>query len=245
VLFYRRKPKPPSSTIFTPLLKLYKTQSAAKAHHDPNEGQDSAPEKQVPFLLSGPKSRFGLGIALHFIVIPDHPAIDSERVWDQARDEIRSALIRDGLPDVEADVFAWRLIDPLNPPVEVKVEYEPADHVFLENFRRVITYQLLRGQAYDGTVASLKSIYRELADTFVSLKTERKPSYHEAIDMLGGITLKNVPITIRQEDVEKKTILDLQGKLREAATYFAMFTEAKYLKRAAPQDPAVIQALYR
>jgi len=245
VLFYRRKPKPPSSTIFTPLLKLYKTQHAAKTDHGPNVGRGSSPEKQVPFLLSGPKSRFGLGIALHFIVIPDHPAIDSERLWDQARDEIRTALTLDGLPDVEADVFAWRLIDPLNPPVEVKVEYEPADHVFLENFRRVITYQLLRGQAYDGTVASLKSIYRELADTFVSLKTERKPSYHEAIDMLGGITLKNVPITIRQEDVEKKTILDLQGKLREAATYFAMFTEAKYLKRAAPQDPAVIQALYR
>lgn len=245
MLFYRRKPKPPSSTIFTPLLKLFKTEYAPKTGQRLTAAQGAPSGRQAPFLLSGPKSRFGLGIALHFIVIPDHPAIDAERLWSQAREEMRAALISDGVPDLEADVFALRLIDPLNPPVEVKVEYDHADQVFLQGFQRVITYQLLRGQAYDGTVASLKSIYRELAETFVSLRTERKPSSQEAADMLRGIIVRNVPITIRQEDVEKKSILDLRGKLSEVATFFTMFTESKYLKRTTPQDLAVIQRLYR
>jgi hypothetical protein len=245
MLFYRRKPKPPSSTVFTPLLKLFKTENAPKAEHDTRPSRGFVSETQAPFLLSGPKSRFGLGIALHFIVIPDHPAIDSESVWKQARGEIRTALVRDGLPEAEADVFAWRLIDPLNPPVEVTVEYDPADRIALTDFRCVMTYQLLRGRAYDGTLDSLKRIYSELADSTVSLQAGQEPSSPEAAGMLRGITIRNVPITIRQEDIEKRTILDLQGKLREASTYFAMFTKSKYLKRLTPQDPSVIQTLYR
>jgi hypothetical protein len=147
VLFYRRKPKPPSSTIFTPLLKLFKTEYLSKPPHGTRPADGVSSEEQIPFLLSGPKSQYGLGIALHFIVVPDHPSIDPECVWEQARGQIRASLIREGLPQVEADVFALRLIDPLHPPVEVMVEYDPTDKVVLESFRRIITYQLLRGQA--------------------------------------------------------------------------------------------------
>lgn len=244
MLFYRRKPKPPSSTIFAPLLKLYKSEELPRTPGGTKAARTVGPGTQIPFLLSGPKSRFGLGIALHFIVIPNHPAINSERVWEQARGEIRNSLAREGLPEVEAEVYALRLIDPLNPPVEVTVEYDPADQVVLESFRRVITYQLLQGQAYDGTLASLKRIYRELADTFISVQARQKPSNQEAAEMLRGIAIKNVPTTIRQEDLAKRTILDLQDKLLEIARYFTMFTESKYLKRATPQDAAIIQTLY-
>jgi hypothetical protein len=248
VLFYRRKPKPPSSTIFTPLLKLFKTQylsKPSKPRSDTKPADGPRVEEQIPFLLSGPKSRYGLGIALHFIVIPEHPTIDPECVWEQARGQIRNSLIRGGLPESEADVFALRLIDPLHPPVGVTVDYDPADQVVLKDFRRLVTYQLLRGQAYDGSLASLRSIYHELADTFVSLQANQTPSNREAADVLGGIAIKNVQITIRQVDVEKKTILDLRDKLVEISRYFVMFTQAKYLKRVTPQDRAVVQTLYR
>jgi hypothetical protein len=245
VLFYRRKPKPPSSTIFTPLLKLFRTEYLPKSRSDHKRADDQGVAEQRPFLLSGPKSQYGLGIALHFIVIPDDPMIDSECVWEHARREIRSSLIREGLPESEAEVFALRLIDPLHPPAEVAVDYDPADRAALEDFRRLVTYQLLRGQSYDGKLNSLKSIYHELADTFVSLQANQTPSNQEAARMLQGITVKNVPITIRQVEVEKKTILDLRGKLLEMTRYFAMFTQAKYVNRVTPQDLAVVEGLYR
>ncbi|MFX1561848.1 MAG: hypothetical protein ACFFDP_00885 [Promethearchaeota archaeon] len=241
--FYRRKPKPPSSTFFTPLLKLFKTEysTAWTRPSRPAPVEDSG----SPILLSGPKSRYGLGIGLHFIAIPKHPRIDANCVWKYARKEMYDALIQEGVSQAEADMFTRRFIDLLQPPVEIVVEIEPEDKKAIEDFRRLINYQLLLGQNYDGTTPSISQIYGELIETFTSVQAKEKPGNPDAATELDGIILRNVSITIRQEDIEKKTILDIEGKLKEAIIFFKMFTESRYLKRATPQEPLIIQQLYK
>lgn len=241
--FYRRKPKPPSSTFFTPLLKLFKTEYSTTWSRSPS--LTPVEDSGSPILLSGPKSRYGLGIGLHFIAIPQHPKIDADCVWKYARQEMRDALIREEVTEAEANMFTRRLIDLLHPPIEIIVEIEPEDQKILEDFRRLINYQLLLGQTYDGSLSSISKIYGELVETFTSIQAKQQPSNPDAAAELRGITLHNIPITIRQEDIEKKTILDIKGKLEEAIIFFTMFTKSRYLKRATSQKPLIIQQLYK
>lgn len=243
IFFYRRKPKPPSSTFFTPLLKLFRTEysTAWSRSPHPTPVEDSG----SPILLSGPKSRYGLGIGLHFIAIPQHQNIDANCVWKYARQEMRDALIREGVTEAEANMFVGRLIDLLQPPIEIIVEIEPENQRVLEDFRHLLNYQLLLGQTYDGSRSSIGKIYGELVETFTSIKAKQQPSNPDAAAELHDIALYNIPIIIRQEDIEKNTILDIEGKLQEAIKFFSMFTKSRYLKRSIPQDPLIIQQLYK
>ncbi len=243
IFFYRRKPKPPSSTFFTPLLKLFQTEystTGSRSRH-PTPVEDSG----SPILLSGPKSQYGLGIGLHFIAIPQHPNIESNCVWKYARVEMRDALIREGVSETEAKMFVGRLIDLLHPPIEITVEIEPENQRVLEDFRQLINYHLLLGKNFDGSKTSIAKIYGELVEIFTSIKAKRPPSNPDAAAELHDITLHNIPIIIHQEDIEKNTILDIEGKLQEAIRFFSMFTKSRYLKRATPQDPLIIQQLYK
>jgi hypothetical protein len=158
---------------------------------------------------------------------------------------MKTALMREGLEEKEAEVFGWRLIDPLDPPVEVVVDYEPENEPALRDFQRLITYQLLRGQDYNGTLDSVKSIYRELAETFATcLAGKPVKSPPDAVALLKGVKLQNIPIILRQEDIEKHGVLDIQGKTREVTRFLTMFTENKYLKRVTPHSQESIQKLY-
>lgn len=246
LLFYRRKPKLPTSTMYIPVLKLFQT--THKEHKDSPQDLSSVyskTEDRMPILLSGPKSKYGLGIGLHFIVMPNHEAISTKQVWKFARQEMKNALIREGLEETEAEVFGWRLINPLNPPVEVTVEYDKDDKPALTHFQRLITYQLLRGQEYDGTLNSLQRIYKELAETFATLlagKPVKSPP--KAAGLLEGVKLQNIPIILRQEDIEKHGVLDIESKTREITRFLIMFTQRKYLKRVTPLEPKHVQSLF-
>ncbi len=245
LLFYRRKPKLPTSTMYIPVLKLYQTTHTVYRNPDSTTPSRISTDDQVPILLSGPKSRYGLGIGLHFIVMPDHKMINVGHIWKLARSEMKTALMQEGLEEPEAEVFGWRLIDPLDPPVEVTVEYDSDNKPALTDFQRLVTYQLLRGQDYDGTLSSIKSIYTELAETFATClagKTVRSPP--DAAALLEGIKLQNIPIILRQLDIEKHGVLDIEGKTRELTRFLTMFTENKYLKRVTPHKPKHIQTLF-
>ena len=243
--FYRRKRKPPSSTLFVPLLKLFKTTVPRK----PSERADPAVaafpvDSGSPFILSGPKSQYGLGISLHFIIIPDSKSINTELVWHYARKEMRTALMYEGIAEAEADMYALRLIDPITLPVEIVVEYPEEKQYILENIQRGITFQLLQGKQYLGTLESIQKIYSSLADTFISLATRKTPKSAEAAAYFKDATFENLEVIIKQADIEKRTIVDVVGKLREMAKFFGMFSQKKYLNRSTPQDLKVIQQLF-
>jgi hypothetical protein len=243
--FYRRKRKPPSSTLFVPLLKLFKTTTPRK----PSEKADSAVttfpiDSGSPFLLSGPKSQYGLGISLHFIVIPDSKSINTDLVWHYARREMRSALMYEGIAESEADMYALRLIDPISLPVEIVVEYPDEKQQVLKDLQRAITFQLLQGKQFSGTLESIHDIYSSLADTFLSLATKNTPKSPKAAAYFENAAFENVEVIIKQVDIEKRTILDVIGKLREMAKFFDMFSQKKYLSKSSPQDLKVIQQLF-
>jgi hypothetical protein len=242
--FYRRKPKPPKSTVFIPLLKLFKT-THRKEPKEPDLIVTEIPlDSGSPILLSGPKSKYGLGISLHFIVIPEAERIDTKLVWRFARQEMRNALLLEGVEAQEADLFAYRLIDPINLPPEVSIEYPPDDYPVIEALQRLTTYQLLQGKRYDGTLESLAEIYTDLADTFVSLAVNQAPSSAEAKELFHETSFRNIEATISQVDIQKQAIIDVEGKLKEVATFFDMFGKKRYLSRVTPQDTKVIQRLY-
>jgi hypothetical protein len=243
--FYRRKPKPPKSTVFIPLLKLFKTTHRKEPKEPDLIVTDLPLDSGSPILLSGPKSKYGLGISLHFIVIPEAESINTKLVWRFARQEMRNALLLDGVEPQEADLFANRLIDPINLPPEVSIEYPPDDYPVIEALRRLTTYQLLQGKRYDGSLDSLADIYTDLADTFVSLAVNQEPSSAEAKVVFRDTAFRNIEATISQVDIQKQAIIDVEGKLKEVATFFDMFGKKRYLSRVTPQDPQVIQRLYQ
>jgi hypothetical protein len=243
--FYRRKRKPPSSTLFVPLLKLFKTTTPRK----PSESADSTVtafpiDSGSPFLLSGPKSQYGLGISLHLIIIPESRSINTDLVWHYARKEMRSALMYEGITESEADMYALRLIDPITLPVEIVVEYPDENQHILKELRRAITFQLLQGKHFSGTLESIHDIYSSLADTFLSLATKNQPKSPEAAAYFGDTSFENVEVIIKQVDIEKRTIVDVIGKLREMAKFFDMFSQKKYLSKSTPQDLKVIRQLF-
>ncbi len=242
--FYRRKPKPPTSTIFVPLLKLFKTTHHRDLREDPPTEDDIPLDTGSPFLLSGPKSQYGLGISLHFILIPQAKHIRTKTIWRFAREEMRNALLLEGLEENEAEMYALRLIDPLNPPAEIRVEFPDDDQSILQHFQHLITHQLLQGQQYTETHESINQIYADLADTFISLANNQPPRNEAAADIFEEVTFRNIEAAIYQEDIEKKTIIDIMGKLKELAKFFEMFIQDKYLKRSTPQNPKIIQRLY-
>ena len=242
--FYRRKPKPPSSTIFVPVLKLFKTTHHRDLRDDPSPDDNLPLDTGSPFLLSGPKSQYGLGISLHFILIPQAKQIRSKTIWGFAREEMRNALVLEGLDETEAEMYALRLIDPLGPPAEIRVEFPEEDRRILENFQHLITYHLLQGQQYTETHESIKQIYGDLADTFISIANNQAPRNQEAASLFDSIEFRNIEAAIYQEDIEKKTIIDLMGKLKEIAKFFEMFIQERYLKRSIPQSFKIIQQLY-
>ncbi|MDO8056341.1 MAG: hypothetical protein Q6361_05720 [Candidatus Hermodarchaeota archaeon] len=242
--FYRRKPKPPKSTVFIPLLKLFKT-THRKEPKDPDLIVTDIPlDSGSPILLSGPKSKYGLGISLHFIIIPEAEKIDKKLVWRFARQEMRNALILEGIEAKEADLFAHRLIDPINLPPEISMEYSPEDYPVLEALQRLTTYQLLQGKRYTGSIESLSEIYTDLADTFISLAVNQVPSSSDAKELFRDVTFRNIEVTISQIDIQKQSIVDVEGKLKEIATFFDLFSKKRYLSRVTPQNPQVIQRLY-
>ena len=98
--FYRRKPKLPTSTIFVPLLKLFKTTHHRDLREDPQPKNNIPFDTGSPFLLSGPKSQYGLGISLHFILIPLAKQIQNKIIWGFAREEMRNALVLEGLEEL-------------------------------------------------------------------------------------------------------------------------------------------------
>jgi hypothetical protein len=231
--------------MYVPVLKLFQTTHTGHRNPDGSAPPRTITDDRVPIILSGPKSRYGLGIGLHFIIMPEHETINVEHIWKLVRSEMRTALMREGLEQQEAEVFGWRLINPLNPPVEVTVEYESENEPALLDFRRLVTYQLLRGQDYDGELSSLKSIYKELAETFTTVlagKPVKSPP--EAARLLEGVKLQNLPIILRQEDIEKHGVLDIESKTREITRFLIMFTEKKYLKRVIPHEVKNVQKLY-
>lgn len=244
-LFYRRKPKLPPSTLFVPVLKLFKT-----THRKTRAGTEEAVTPIIPLdigspiLLSGPKSKFGLGISLHFIIIPSAKKINTELVWNFTRQEMRNALLLEGLAENEAAMYALRLIDPITTPPEVKVEYTDEDGVILKSLQDLISYQLLRGQSYTGTLESLSNIYTDLADTFYSVSANQPPRTEEAANLFQDVDFRNIEATIMQEDIEKKVIIDIEGKLEELTEFFRLFSQQKYLKRVTPQEMRFIKALY-
>jgi len=234
--FFRRKRKEPTSSVYVPLLKLF------RAVHP---GEDRS-----PILLSGPKSRRSLGIGLHTIIIPNHPSIDDERVWKYARRELREALTRQGLPKEEAEVFCWRMIDPLNPPIEVEVQVAEEDLDVLEDFRRLVTYQLLQGMNYDGTMESLTRIYGELSMFFQTVARGETPPVNPespGADIVEGerIQVQNILLTMRQDDITKRSLLNLTGKIWEIAKFYTLFTQPKYLDRTTPQQLQYVKQIYR
>lgn len=242
--FYRRKPKPPSSTIFVPLLKLFKT-THQRDRREKAEISETIPlDTGSPFMLSGPKSQYGLGISLHFILIPQAKQINQKIIWRFAREEMQNALILDGLDRSEAKMYALRLIDPLFPPPEIRVEFQDDGKVILENFQSLITYQLLQGKQYSATLDSIRTIYLDLADTFISLANNQVPRNNEAATIFAETTFHNIEAAIYQEDIEKKTVIDLMGKLKEIAKFFEMFAQDRYLQRSSPQTPKIIERLY-
>lgn len=246
LFFYRRKPKPPVSTLFVPLLKLFETTH----RREPKEAEHLAGiniplDSGSPLLLSGPKSRYGLGISLHFIIIPEKQQINPEVIWHFARLEMRNALLLEGLSEPEADMYTLRLIDPITVPPEVRVEYSKDDLSVLEALQQLVTHQLLQGKRYNGSMEAISTIYMDLADTFISLATNRTPSNSEAAALFEEADFRNIDISIHQEDIEKKAILDIIGKLKEIAKFFELFSQNKnYLKRVTPQKVKVIQLLY-
>jgi hypothetical protein len=245
LFFYRRKPKPPPSTLFVPVLKLFKTTHRKKMSGIEQTIASEIPlDSGSPILLSGPKSKYGLGISLHFIIIPSAKKINTDLIWQYARQEMRSALLLEGLAENEAAMYAFRLIDPITTPPEVKAEYTDEDCTILENLQRLVTYQLLKGQSYTGTLESLSSIYGDLADTVYSMSANRIPESKEAADLFQDLEFRNIEATLMQEDIEKKVILDIQGKLKELTEFFALFSQHKYLKRVTPQETRFIEALY-
>jgi len=242
--FYRRKPKPPKSTVFIPLLKLFKT-THRKEPKEPDLIVTEIPlDSGSPILLSGPKSKYGLGISLHFIMIPEAKSIDTKLVWRFARQEMRTALILEGVEAQEADLFANRLIDPIHLPPEISIEYSPEDYPVIEALQQLTTYQLLQGKRYNGSLDSLVEIYTDLADTFISLAVNQEPSSAEARELFRETSFRNIEVTISQVDIQKQAVLDVEGKLKEVATFFDMFGQNRYLSRVTPQDPKVIQHLY-
>ncbi|MFX0168705.1 MAG: hypothetical protein ACFE89_05015 [Candidatus Hodarchaeota archaeon] len=242
--FYRRKPKPPKSTIFVPILKLFET-THRKDPKDPEQVRDDIPlDSGSPILLSGPKSKYGLGISLHFIIIPDSQSINTKVIWRFARQEMRNALILDGIEQREADLFAHRLIDPINLPPEITIDYSPEDYPVIEALQQLTTHQLLQGKRYTGKQSSLVEIYSDLSDTFISLATNQAPSSPEAKQLFSDTTFRNIEMSISQEDIQKQAVIDVEGKLKEIATFFDMFSKPRYLKRVKPQDPKIIQRLY-
>ena len=244
-LFYRRKRKPPSSTLFIPLLKLYKTTVPRKPRESQNSAISSLPiDTGSPFLLSGPKSQYGLGISLHFIVIPSGQHINTDLIWHYARREMRNALIASGISEVEADMYALRLIDPIRLPPEITVEYPENKRYVLEDLQHAITYQLLQGKQYTGTLESVKEIYSDLAITFSNLAADRSPESADAQEYFTNTSFENIEVIIKQEEIEKRTILDISGKLHEMAEFFKMFSQPKYLKRTTPQDLKVVHQLF-
>lgn len=244
-LFYRRKRKPPSSTLFVPLLKLFKTTVPRKFKEGTDPAIANLPvDTGSPFLLSGPKSRYGLGISLHFIIIPDGKYINTDFIWFFARKEMRNALLFEGISEAEADMYALRLIDPINLPPEIIVEYPDNKRYVLEDLQLAITYQLLQGQKYMGSIESIRQIYSSLADTFISLATKKTPKSSKAQTFFEDTSFENIEVIIKQEDIEKKTIVDVIGKLREMAEFFEMFSQEKYLKQTTPQNPKYIQQLF-
>jgi hypothetical protein len=231
--------------MFVPLLKLFKTTVPRK----PSERADPAVatfpiDSGSPFLLSGPKSQYGLGISLHFIIIPDSKSINTELVWHYARKEMRNALMYEGIAESEADMYALRLIDPITLPVEIVVEYPEEKQHVLEDLQRGITFQLLQGKQFSGSLESIHDIYSSLADTFISLATKKTPKSPEAATYFKDASFENVEVIIKQADIEKRTILDVIGKLREISKFFDMFSQKKYLSRSTPQDLKVIQQLF-
>ncbi len=245
LFFYRRKPKLPTSTMYIPILKLFQTTHTRHKNPDDSVPPRIITDDRVPILLSGPKSRYGLGIGLHFIVMPEHQEINVGHIWKLVRNEMKTALMLEGLEEQEAEVFGWRLIDPLNPPVEVTVEYDSDIEPALLDFQRLITYQLLRGKDYNGEQSSLESIYKELAETFATVLAGKPvTSPPEAATLLEGIKLQNIPIILRQEDIEKHGVLDVESKTREITRFLTMFTERKYLKRVIPNEAQDVQKLY-
>jgi hypothetical protein len=228
-----------------PLLKLFKTTVPRKTREPEDPKIASLPvDTGSPILLSGPKSQYGLGISLHFIIIPDVQQINTDLVWHYSRKEMRNALIAAGISKVEADMYALRLIDPIHLPPEIAVEYPEDKRYVLEDLQRVVTYQLLQGRQYTGTLESVKEIYSDLAMTFRNLAAKRTPESADAQNYVANTSLENIEVIIKQAEIEKQTILDISGKLREMAEFFEMFSQQKYLKRATPQDPKVIQQLF-
>ncbi len=243
--FYRRKPKPPPSTLFVPVLKLFKTtHRKTRTDHDETVTQKIPLDTGSPILLSGPKSKYGLGISLHFIIIPSGKKINTKLVWKYAQQEMRNSLLLEGLADNEANMYAFRLIDPITTPPEVRVEYTDKDGAILESLQDLISYQLLQGQSYTGTLESLSSIYTDLADTFYNISANQTPSSKEAGDRFQNVHFRNIEATIMQEEIEKKVILDIRGKLEELTEFFGLFSQQKYLKRVIPQETKFIEALY-
>jgi hypothetical protein len=242
--FYRRKPKPPKSTVFIPLLKLFKT-THRKEPKDPDLIVTDIPlDSGSPILLSGPKSKYGLGISLHFIMIPDAKSINTNLVWRFARQEMQNALILDGVEASEAELFAHRLIDPISLPPEVTIDYPPEDYPVIESLQHLTTYQLLQGKHYNGTQTSLSEIYSDLSDTFISLAVNQSPASPEAKQLFRDKPFRNIEVTISQVDIKKQAIIDVENKLKEVATFFDMFSKERYLRRVTPQDPQFIQRLY-
>jgi hypothetical protein len=149
-----------------------------------------------------------------------------------------------GIAEIEADMYALRLIDPISLPPEIIVEYPDEKRFVLEHLQRAITYQLLEGKRYTGTLESVKKIYSNLADTFMRLAAKKPPSSLEAQIFFENTSFENIEVIIKQEDIEKQTILDIKGKLREMAEFFVMFSKQKYLKQTTPQQLKVIQQLF-
>ncbi len=181
---------------------------------------------------------------MHFIIIPDPKTINTNLVWHFARVEMRNALMFEGIEEAEANMYALRLIDPITLPPEIIVEYPDDKRHVLEDLQRLITYQLLQGRQYTSTLESIKQIYSNLADTFISLATKKTPSSMEAATLFKNSSFDNIEVIIKQMDIEKQTILDIIGKLREMGKFFEMFSQDKYLKQSTPQNPKIIQQLF-
>jgi hypothetical protein len=185
-----------------------------------------------------------LGISLHFIIIPDAQEINTNLVWHYSRKEMRNALITAGISEMEADMYALRLINPIHLPPEITVEYPEDKRYVLEDLQDAVTYQLLQGKKYTGTLESIKKIYSDLAMTFRNLAAKRPPESADARNYFANTSFENIEVIIKQAEIEKQTILDIFGKLREMAKFFEMFSQQKYLKRATPQDQKVVQQLF-
>lgn len=243
--FWRRQKKLTASAIYTPLLKLFKTTHTSHRQIVTAKDAERNALMSSPLLLSGPKSKHSLGISLHFIILPQAKSINTKLVWKYSHLELREALLEQGVPVTEADIFTYRLIDPFNPPLGIQVDISHDDQKILEGLQGLVTYQLLKGQQYTGTHDSLSNIYTTLAQTVTSLLAEQTIQDKQAIPYLKNFKVRNIEVTLRQEAITKDTPLDIEGKLRELAEFYTFFTEAKYLSRTMPQDSSIIQKLYK